>query len=184
MNTEELLGKRTLIIGEAGSGKTSLLAQILHSLLTKLGPCSITVIDLAPPRIMDVGGPLTDHMKVDGLHYKRPPNVYAPRLMACNAEELKKYVHSNLETAKRLFNEFIQNPTPVLAVNDVTIFLHGADAAELLAYVEKASTFIATAYYGAKLSEDFGTGLSASERRKVEELTKHVDIVINLNSSR
>ncbi|BAJ51344.1 conserved hypothetical protein [Candidatus Caldarchaeum subterraneum] len=184
MNPEELLGKRTLIIGEAGSGKTSLLAQVLQNLLTKLGPCSITVIDLAPPRIMDVGGPLTEHMRVDGLHYKRPPNIYAPRLMACNAEELKKYVHSNLETAKRLFNEFIQNPTPVLAVNDVTIFLHGAEAAELLAYVEKASTFIATAYYGTRLAEDFGTGLTESEKRRVEELSKHVNIVINLNSSR
>ncbi|MEM4494823.1 MAG: hypothetical protein QXE96_03385 [Candidatus Caldarchaeum sp.] len=183
MNAEELLGKRTLIIGEAGSGKTSLLAQTIQSLLGKLGPCSITVIDLAPSRIMGVGGPLTDHMKIEGIHYMRPPNVYAPRLMACNAEDLRRYVSNNVETARKLFNQFLAKRTPVLAVNDLTIYLHGADVAELLTYIEKASTFIATAYHGTKLAEDFGTGLSESERRKVEELTKHVDIVINLNFS-
>ena len=58
INIEELLGKRTIIIGEAGAGKTKLLAEILEELVEKNYGDAIVLIDLAPDRIGNIGGKL------------------------------------------------------------------------------------------------------------------------------
>ncbi|MDW7977275.1 MAG: hypothetical protein RMK31_03380 [Candidatus Caldarchaeum sp.] len=182
MDAAPLLSKKTLIYGEAGSGKTKLLAQMLAELTKFIDKSEFTVVDLAPPRIGDVGGPLSDYLPTENMRYLRPHKIYAPRLMACNPEDLRRYVAHNVEEARKCLQTYAATPTKLLAVNDATIFLHGGDVSELLAYAGMAQTFIATAYYGEKLSEDFGTGLSASEKRKVEELLKHVDVKVRLNS--
>ncbi|MEM2872267.1 MAG: hypothetical protein QXH52_00305 [Candidatus Caldarchaeum sp.] len=182
MEVDKFLRRRTVIYGEAGSGKTRLLAHLLSRLKAVLNPLDITVVDIAPERIGEVGGPLTVYADMSGMRYLRPGRVYAPRLMACNAEDLRRYVTLNVEEARKCLQAYASNPTPVLAVNDATIFLHGAEVNELLGYAAKASTFMATAYYGEKLSEDYGTGLSSSERSRVEELLKHVDVRLRLNS--
>ncbi|MEM0442583.1 MAG: hypothetical protein QXS57_04670 [Candidatus Caldarchaeum sp.] len=182
MEVHEFLRRRTVIYGEAGSGKTRLLADILAGLRAVLNPFDITVVDLAPERIGEVGGPLTVYADTSGIRYLRPARIYAPRLMACNAEDLRRYVALNVEEARKHLQAYSSSPTAVLAVNDATIFLHGAEVNELISYAAKASTFVATAYYGEKLSEDYGTGLSTLERRRVEELLKHVDVRLRLNS--
>ncbi len=178
----KLLNKRTIIYGEAGSGKTKLLAKLLKEFSNILSPSEITIIDLAPPKIGGIGGPLTQYIDVKGFVYLRPEYVYAPRLMSCNAEELRRYVSINVELGRKCFQIYLTNPTKLLAVNDVTIFLHGADVEELMEFVAKANTFIATAYYGEKLMQDFGTGLSSKERESVERLLKHFDVTVRLNS--
>ncbi len=178
----KLLNKRTIIYGEAGSGKTRLLAKLLKEFSNILGPSKITIIDLAPPKVGDIGGPLTQYIDVKGFIYLRPEYVYAPRLMACNSEELRRYVSNNVERGRKCFQTYLMDPTELLAVNDITIFLHGADVEELMEYVAMANTFITTAYYGEKLMQDYGTGLSSKERESVEKLLKHFDVAIMLNS--
>lgn len=177
----ELLGRRTVIYGEAGSGKTLLLARLLEELVKLVEGPEITVIDLAPSRIAGVGGTLTDYMSLSGLRYLRPGRIYAPRLMACNAEDLHRYVRHNVEEARQLFETYAEKPTKHLAVNDLTIYLHGADVDELQRYIVSAETFIATAYYGTRLDQDYGTGLSRLEKTRVEELLRRVDKTILIN---
>ncbi|MCS7110429.1 MAG: hypothetical protein NZ956_03045 [Candidatus Caldarchaeum sp.] len=183
MNIPELLGKKTVIVGEAGTGKTKLLAEILGKLYRLLGPCKITVIDLAPEKISGIGGPLTHHIDTTAFHYLRPDVVYAPRLMACNAEDVIKYATHNAEKSKELFEQYLKRPTEVLAVNDMTIYLHAGETDQLIKVFEKAATFLATAYYGEKLAHDFGTGLSRREKEKLEKILEKVDNVVRLNSS-
>jgi hypothetical protein len=72
-------------------------------------------------------------------------------------------------------------PTKHLAINDLTIYLHGADVDELEKYIAPAETFIATAYYGHRLDQDYGTDLSRLERLRVEKLLRRVDRAILIN---
>ncbi|MCX8201693.1 MAG: hypothetical protein RMI43_06695 [Candidatus Caldarchaeum sp.] len=183
MNVQELLGKKTIIIGETGTGKTKLLAEILGKLCGLLGPSKITVIDLAPEKIRGTGGPLTLYIDTTPFHYLRPAVVYAPRLMACNAEDVIRYAKHNAEKSKELFEKYLQRPTELLAINDMTIYLHAGETDQLIKVVEKAATFLATAYYGEKLADDFGTGLSRLEKEKLEIILEKVDNVVRLNSS-
>uniref|UniRef100_A0A7C5Y745 Helicase HerA central domain-containing protein n=1 Tax=Caldiarchaeum subterraneum TaxID=311458 RepID=A0A7C5Y745_CALS0 len=182
MNVDQFVGKKTLIVGEAGSGKTRLLAQLLKELIGISEPSQISVIDLAPEKISGIGGPLSLYGDFSNVKYYRPERVYAPRLMACNAEDVKRYAESNAKLAREQFQKYLRNPTKMLAVNDITIFLHAAEVEELLQYIQKASTFVATAYMGEKLVEDFGTGLSQTEKSKLTKLIEKVDQVIRLNS--
>ncbi|MEM1946463.1 MAG: hypothetical protein QW614_00785 [Candidatus Caldarchaeum sp.] len=182
VGVESLLRKRTIIYGEAGSGKTRLLAELLNMLSKLLPPSQITIIDLAPDRLGNIGGPVTQYTDVTVFRYLRPLKVYAPRLMASNAEDVLRYAGHNVEEARKCFRLFAASPTKLLAVNDLTIFLHGAEAEELTEYLDMAETFIATAYYGQSLAEDYGTGLSAKERERVERLLALVDVKVRLNS--
>lgn len=183
MKVDELVGRKTVIVGEAGTGKTKLLAEILKELSTFFGPSEITVIDLAPERISGIGGPLSLYIDVSAFHYLRPMRVYAPRLMACNAEDLLRYAAHNAESARKLFDEYRRIGSTVLAVNDLTIFLHSGEVEELLKTVQRAKTFLATAYMGERLSEDFGTGLTRREKEKLNKFLEFVDNVIRLNSN-
>lgn len=184
MKAAELVGKKTVIVGEAGAGKTKLLAEFLREFLRLFGRCKITVIDLAPEKIAGIGGPLNIHLDLSGFHYLRPGLVYAPRLMACNAEDVLRYAKHNAEQARKLFEIYLQGPTEVLAVNDLTIYLHAGEVEEIIDIARRANTFVATAYQGERLSEDFGTGISMRERQKLEKFLEHVDNVIRLNSEK
>ena len=57
-----LLGKRTLIIGEVGSGKTALTAKIVLDLIAMGLGNEITVIDMAPEKIFDIGAVSYTHL--------------------------------------------------------------------------------------------------------------------------
>jgi serine kinase of HPr protein (carbohydrate metabolism regulator) len=181
IEARELLGRRTIIYGEAGSGKTRLLARLLEELKQLVGDRDITVIDLAPGGVAGVGRALTDFMELGGVRYLRPSRVYAPRLMACNADDLHRHVRHNVEEANILLRAYFDQPTKHLAINDLTIYLHGADVDELENYIAPAETFIATAYYGHRLDQDYGTDLSRLERLRVEKLLRRVDRAILIN---
>jgi hypothetical protein len=44
-------------------------------------------------------------------------------------------------------------------------------------------TFLASAYYGVRLKEDYGAGKSAREKQMVEKLATYLDHVVKLNGS-
>jgi len=176
----EVLGRKTLIIGEAGAGKSRMLVDILNTLRHNGYASQVTVIDLAPPKLGNIGGPLTLHTNVDDIRYLRPEHVYAPRLQACNADDLRRYVEHNVSQARLLFDVYLRETSSVLMMNDLTIFLHGGTLQELLDVIGRAGTFVGTAYYGTALTEDYGTSLTARERRLVEGLMASVDSTVRL----
>jgi energy-coupling factor transporter ATP-binding protein EcfA2 len=177
----EILGKKVLILGEAGSGKTKLAARLLQELIALVDPEKITVIDLAPKSFSGVGGKLTDYVSViSEVKYLSPEKVYTPRLAGTSPKEVLHYAKLNRRVMEPLLNKYIQNPTEVLVMNDVTLYLHSGRLEKVLECVKLAKTFLATAYYGIKLSEDFGTGISSRERQLTDKLAARMDLVVKI----
>ena len=178
----EIINRRTLIIGEVGSGKTLLTANIVKLLIEKCFKKEITIIDLAPNK-NKIGVPLNQYLKnisSYNIRYLIPRRIYAPRLTASSPHELKSFLYLNYIEAKKLFNIYSSNPTKILIINDLTIFLHYGTVDELLNIIKTSKTFIGNAYYGYSIKDRFNTGLDEVERKKVKSLIDHMDSVVSL----
>ena len=178
----EILGKKVLILGEAGSGKTKLAATLFRELMMLVNPEKITVIDFAPQRVGEIGGKSTDYMNIaGGVKYFSPKKVYTPRLAGTSPEQVLHYAELNRKSMEPLLNRFIRNATEVLVLNDVTLYLHSGKLETVLKCVKLAKTFLATAYYGSKLAKDLGTGISSRERQLTDKLATFMELVIKIN---
>lgn len=178
----QIRGKFVLILGEVGAGKTSLTLQLMEEAIEK-GARGITVIDMAPKVINvdggSVGGLLLE--KPDPrVRYMAPREISAPRLTARNAEELLEFADKNKSEIEALLNAFSMNPSEVLFVNDVSIYLQRGELDRLLGAFSMAETVVANGYLGERLRGDFGTGVSLRERDLVLKLADKMDEVIRL----
>ena len=180
LSGRDLLGRKVLIIGEVGAGKTRLTASLLEELLRLVGAAEVTVIDMAPPRFAGAGGRLRDYLSAEGLRYLEPERVVPPRLAGRTAEEVLAHARANYEALRPLVLAYLQRPTKVLVVNDLSIYLHAGPLEDVLSCARAAETFLANSYYGESLANDKGSGVSERERRLVEELAKHMDLVLRV----
>ena len=100
----EILGKKVLILGEVGSGKTKLAAKLLRELMMLVSPEEITVIDLAPQRVGEIGGKLTEYVNMtSGVKYFSPKNVYTPRLAGTSPNQVLHYAELIKRIIKYVF---------------------------------------------------------------------------------
>ena len=143
----------------------------------------ITVIDMAPRQIfingLPVGGKIleTDKFKV---RYLDAGDVKTPRLSAKSPGELLELAECNKRAIERLLRRFIASPTQILFINDVSLYLQMGSFDLLWSAIEKADTAIINGYYGEKLRDDLGSGISERERRLMERLADKVDILFRL----
>jgi hypothetical protein len=180
----EIIGKKVLIIGEVGSGKTSLTAEVVQNLALFIEPEEITVVDMAPEAIGEIGGKLSNHLSLNSeLRYLSPAEVYAPRTMGTTNTQVVEYAKRNKNAIESLLNEFLKNPTKALIINDITLYLHLGKLEKIINCVRLADTFLASAYFGVKLREDYGTGISAREKQVVKKLGTHMDHIVKLKNS-
>jgi len=180
----ETIGKKVLILGEVGSGKTSLTAEIVQKLMRLIEPKEITIIDMAPESIGEIGGKLSKHLSLKSeLKYLSPAKVYAPRTMGIANTQVAEYAKRNKNAIEPLLDEFLKKPTKVLIINDITIYLHSGQLEKIIDCTRLTETFLANAYYGVKLKEDYGAGISTREKQMVEKLATHMDYVVKLNGS-
>lgn len=179
---KDLIGKRVLILGEIGSGKTALLARLLKELMALLNHEEITVIDMAPQRVGEIGGKISDYLdSINTMRYLSPKKVYTPRLTGTSCEQVLKYTELNRELIEPLFNVFVQRITKVLVLNDVTLYLHAGKLEKILDCMKLAETFLVTGYFGSRLAEDLGAGVSVREKKLIEKLATYMDQVIKMN---
>ena len=179
----ELLGKKVLIIGEVGSGKTEFTRSLLlEAFEAGYGP-QITVIDMAPERTslngLTVGGKLLKPGESE-VRYLSCGDIKTPRLSARSPKELLELAEHNKILLQSLLEKFIKSPTRVLFINDVSLYLHRGRIDLLWSAIEKAETAIINGYYGRKLQEDLGTGLSQRERRLMSLIADKVEVLIQL----
>ena len=176
----ELKGKRTIITGDIGSGKTVLTRKLLREALES-GE-AVTVIDFAPKaRIINgvkVGGFLVDG-ETD-CRVLRSENISTPRLSASDADELVKLADLNAKITLDMLAEFIGDPTQVLVINDTSIHLQSGDIEPLFLAIEKSETVILNGYIGEYLKEDHGTGISNREKELMKILAQSMDGEIKL----
>ncbi|MCJ7575025.1 hypothetical protein MUO93_12330, partial [Candidatus Bathyarchaeota archaeon] len=110
---EEALGKRTLIMGEVGSGKTRLTGKLLEKAVS-MGLKGITVLDMAPEATtlkgIPVGGTLQG-VTNPIVRYLKAKDLKTPRLSARDANELVEYADHNRKIAESLLDDFLLDPT-------------------------------------------------------------------------
>lgn len=177
----DLLHKKVLIVGEAGSGKTSLLAKILEDAVNLNFSNDITVIEMSPGRIGNIGGRLVDFTEsVSKVKLLMPDIVYAPRLMGKNKDEVLVLAKRNKETIEKLLNDFLMEPSKILFINDLTIYLHAGDTSILERCIDISKTFVGTAYYGRMLDDDKGSGITQREKESLKKIMRKVDTLLVL----
>lgn len=175
---KEFLGKKTLLVGDVGSGKTSFLVEFLKYLVESNYSDDVTVIDMAPPRTHGVGGAIRDYTDyVSRIRYLRLDKIWAPRLMGKNKEEVLRYAEENRTRIESLINIYLSNPSRILLVNDLTIYLHAGELDKIFELFNTAETFMATAYEGVRLEDDKNSGITERERKLLNILKEKVDIV-------
>lgn len=185
LRVEDLLGRKTLIIGDVGKGKTFLTLKIILK-LTEIGLSEeLTVLDFAPSKIeIDgdvIGGKLVEFNVLPFKVKYYTDMIYAPRLMGKNSIEIVNFARLNRRVCDRLLRRYLRNPSSILVINDITLYFQVDDLGLLPKVLEKSETFIANGYYGKRLVDDKGSNVSLVERRNLIDLIGMMDLVIDLN---
>jgi len=184
----ELLGKKALIMGDVGAGKTRLTLRLLTEAVNLGYAREITLIDMAPATVIregrKVGGKIREFTDiVKRIRYLTPQIVETPRLSAHSSDELLQLVKTNKERIDPLLKEYLENPTKIAFINDMSMYFQSGAFDLILSVSRKADTFVANGYYGKFFAFDFGTGVSKIERDLMDKLAQHMDIVMRIERS-
>ncbi len=182
-NYKELIGHQTLLYGETNTKKTYFTAKFVQFLLEskKLDPIEISILDFAPPQSIinnnKIGGKIKDFYKkslqCNYLYFEG--EIIPPRLKAINHKELYEIACKNFKKTFKILKIFYENPTSILIINDISIYLHIGNKKLLLDSIHKSSTFFGNSYYGSSINTDFTWVFSQREKRLVEYLMKKVE---------
>lgn len=182
---EPLIGKKVLVEGDVGAGKTAYLQELILEALDLSDVGVIMVIDMAPSRRKVgkrfVGGRLRIPKRVASrLEYLSPERVFAPRLEGKDERETLELAKANASELEKVLRLARGRKKRMLFINDMTIFLQAGDADLLIDAIKGAETFIGTAYKGKFLTDDKGSGITSRETALLDGIEKHMDLVINL----
>ena len=180
-----LHNRRTLILGDVSTGKTTMTVKLLLEALRSEIPNEITVIDMAPKKIKyddkTIGGKMSDIIELPPLvQLIQPKKINAPRYSAKDQYELIRQVEENGRVIEEALEQYLRKPTRILFINDLSLYFQSGRLKSALDAMAEAETFVANAYHGRSLDNDLGTGISATERRLVEILARAVDLLIFL----
>ncbi|MEM1549856.1 MAG: hypothetical protein QXO74_02615 [Candidatus Methanomethylicia archaeon] len=182
----DLLGKRILLVGDVGSGKTILTLNIVNKFIELGFGSEITILDFAPISIYHsgrrVGGKLIEYSFHQNL-VKRYVDVdtYPPRILGKCRDEVLMYAKINRCRCESALKDFIDNPSNILIINDVSIYYHIGDLGLIVDALKLCKTFIGNAYFNGFIEDKFSTGISINEREMTKFLMNLMDLTINLN---
>ncbi len=175
----ELKGRKILIAGDVGRGKTAYTAKLIEEILKQNPEEDITVLDFAP-EYGKIGFSLKQYLQRVPRNYHTPEKVAAPRLEGRDGAEVLALARQNAMYIEPLLKHYLEHSTKYLFINDVSLYLQAGDYELISSCLKKAETAIINSYYGSTLSNDRGSNISLIERHQVEKLMKEVDIVIRL----
>jgi len=183
LDFNSLKGLHTLIYGETNTGKTFYTAKFVQYLLEikKIKPKDISILDFAPKLTyfnnLKIGGRIQDYyensVKCNNINFKG--EIIPPRLNAKNKNELDNFLCQNFNKIFKIIENYNGNPTPVLIINDISLFLHLGSNKYLINTINRSDTFFGNSYYGSSISSKFSKLISVREKRKVEFLIKNVE---------
>lgn len=177
----DYIGDHTLLYGETNTKKTYYTAKFVQFLVeSNFNPKEISILDFAPKMItindLKIGGRVIDFyeesIKCNYLAYKG--EIIPPRLNANNSEELDSNARNNHEITSKLLDEYNLRATPILIINDISIYLHVGNLTRLCETIKKANTFFGNTYYGIKINKTFSSKFSMKEKELVESLVKMI----------
>ena len=178
---------KILILGDVGTGKTALTQRLIQEAALANNTSTVTVIDMAPERRefegIKVGGGLENPLRPNVRILKPVQGLHAPRVEGHNSQEVRHFAKLNASIIDRLLNHYVQNPTPVLFVNDLSMHLQAGKPDLMMKSVLLSSTFVGNAYYGRSLENDQQSGVSQDERTGLDSLKTVMDRVLVLKST-
>ncbi|MHA1459380.1 MAG: hypothetical protein ACTSQR_06930 [Promethearchaeota archaeon] len=183
LDFKNYFGRRTLLYGETNTGKTYYTAKFIQYLLEikHINPKDISILDFAPKLTyfnnLKIGGRIQDYyehsVKCNNLNFEG--EIIPPRLKAKNKKECFNNICHNFNKIYEIIENYNNNLTPVLIINDISLFLHLGSNKYLINTINKSDTFFGNSYYGSSISSKFSKLISIREKRKVEFLIKNVE---------
>ncbi|MFX0032972.1 MAG: hypothetical protein ACFE8V_10785 [Promethearchaeota archaeon] len=182
LDFQKFIGQYTLLYGENDTQKTYLTSKFVEYLmkLENVEPKEISIIDFAPKLTyidnLKIGGRIKDYFKdsKNCNYIKYKGEIIPPRLRADNKEDLYKNLCHNYKITSNILQIFNENPTSILVLNDLSIYLHLGSKDYILRTIFKTNTFFGNSYYGYSIKKNFSKLLSIKERKRVEFLTRHL----------
>ncbi len=174
-NIDHYMNRRTIIIGDVNSGKTSQTLNILKLFLKAGHAKKIAILDLAPGNIQGIGGKMEPPLDEPLLYLTT--SILAPRLTGKDEHHTLKLAEKNATAIEKLFTKFYRQKRELLFVNDVTLYFQAGDFERFTKILDTTSTQIINAYYGHTFSD---SELTRCEKNLTEELMKLCDQIIEL----
>ena len=164
LDYDNLIGHSTLLYGDTNTYKTYQTSKFVEFLLEskKVSPKEISILDFAP--------------SLTKIHLILKGEIIPPRLKSRNKKELYQNARENFKKTSEILNHFIDNPTTILIINDISIYLHIGSIKILLSAISKSNTFFGNTYFGSSIKRGYATLFSLRERRKVKSLINKVDL--------
>ncbi|MFX1477978.1 MAG: hypothetical protein ACFFCI_07580 [Promethearchaeota archaeon] len=183
LDFNEFIDQHTLLYGETDTNKTYLTSRFIQFLLESKGvpPKTISILDFAPKltifKNLKIGGKIQDFYEKSILcnNILFEGEIIPPRLKSSNKVELYQNAYYNFLNITKLLQIFEKNPTPILIINDISLYLHLGSINLLMRIIEKSDTFLGNTYYGTSIKRDFASKFSLREKLKVESLMRRVD---------
>ena len=183
LNFGNLIGQKTLIYGETNTGKTLYTANFVKFLIEckNFDPKEISILDFAPKLTyfnnLKIGGRVQDYFEnsVKCNNIKFIGEIIPPRLNAKNKNEMYSNICHNFKKIYEIIEIYNSSPTPVLIINDISLYFHMGGEKLLINTINKSNTFFGNSYYGTSIVRKFSNLLSIKEKKRVEFLIKNVD---------
>ena len=183
LDYKNYVGHRTLLYGETNTGKTYYTAKFVQYLLEikNVNPKEVSILDFAPKLAyfnnLKIGGRIQDYyedsVKCNNINFEG--EIIPPRLRAKNKKEIYDHLCHNFNKIYEIMEIYNISPTPVLIINDISLYLHLGSIKYLIDTINKSDTFFGNSYYGSSISSKFSKLISIREKRKVESLIKNVE---------
>jgi len=183
LSFDDFIGAHTILYGEANTKKTYYTAKFVQYLtdIKKINPKEISILDFAPKlsniRGLKIGGKIEDFFPQSIIcnNILFEGEIIPPRLNANNKNELHQYAQMNYEKTFEILEIFNEEPTSILIINDISIYLQLGDKKYILDTIKQASTFFGNTYYGSSIKRNFAKLFSKNEKRSVKFLLKRVE---------
>ena len=181
-NFSEYINHHTILYGETNTKKTYYTAMFVKFLIeSNFNPLDITILDFAPKIItlndLKIGGRIEDFygLSIACKNLQFEGEIIPPRLRSTNLKELYDIARSNFHKTTQILKNYSLEPTPVLIINDISIYLHLGKLEYLLETIKKARTFFGNAYYGTSINRDFSYEFSQKEKKFVVALVEKIE---------
>nr|WP_320012746.1 hypothetical protein [uncultured Desulfobulbus sp.] len=171
----DVLGRRTLLVGDVNAGKTTRTIVLVQQLLAAGHGQDVAVLDLAPEAVQGIGGKFPVSLTA-GLYYLST-TIAAPRLNGKDEAETQHLAEENARAIEKLFSTLERQRPQILVVNDATLYLQAGSLERFAQVLEASTTSIVNAYYGYSFAD---SALSRRERRLAEALIHTSDRVFRL----
>jgi hypothetical protein len=179
IRSDDYLGRKTLILGDVNTGKTTLTRGILEALCGLGLGGRIAVLDMAPDipeglarekGLAGVAGRLIPPAGRDVLYLGG--RFAAPRLSSKTEAEAMRKAQGNREAIEGLLRRLDREPREILLINDISIYLQAGEAGGIIPWIDRATTVVANGYWGERLG---GGELTLREKAQMQRLRHYFE---------